>query len=99
MKSISYRLADAENLELRAEILVFSKLINTENLQAVAEIIDSGKRQNNESCALTLYFAEAEESVWEIAKRYRTDRDALLKENGISEDILTDKMLLLIPEA
>ncbi len=98
VKSISYRLTDAENLELRAEILVFTKLVKTENLQAVSEITDIGKCIRDESCALTLYFAEADESVWDIAKRYKTDRNALVKENDITGEFLPDKMLLLIPE-
>ena len=98
VKSISFRLTDAESLELRAEILVYIKLLKTDNILAVSKIIDSGVSVRDESCALTLYFAESDESVWDIAKRYKTDRNALIKENDITGDRLPEKMLLLIPE-
>lgn len=98
IKSVSYRLADNNNMELRAELLVLSKLTKTENIQAVMSVTDCGEPAGDDNCALTLYFADEGESVWEIAKRYRTDQKALCIENNLTEKELSDKMLLLIPK-
>lgn len=98
VKSISYRLSDNNNMELRAEISILTKLMKTENIQAVAAVTDCGKIQCDDTCALTLYFAESGEKVWDIAKRYRTDKKALCIENSLSDQSLADKMLLLIPK-
>ena len=98
IKSVSFRLTDNNNMELRAEVLVLTKLVKTESVQAVSSIIDCGKIENDDTCALTLYFAESGENVWDIAKRYRTDRKALCLENNLSDRELADKMLLLIPK-
>ena len=98
IKSVSYRIADNNNMELRVELLILTKLIKTENIQAVMSVSDCGEPENADSCALTLYFADEGESVWNIAKRYRTDKMALCIENNLSEKDLTDKMLLLIPK-
>ena len=98
IKSVSYRIADNNNMELRVELLILTKLIKTENIQAVMSVSDCGELENADSCALTLYFADEGESVWNIAKRYRTDKMALCIENNLSEKDLTDKMLLLIPK-
>ncbi len=98
IKSVSYRLADNNNMELRAELLILTKLTKTENIQAVMSVSDCGKPDDKDDCALTLYFAEEGESVWDIAKRYRTDKKALCIENNLGEKDLTDKMLLLIPK-
>ena len=98
IKSVSYRLADNNTMELRAELLILSKLVKTENVQAVASITDCGKIEEDDTCALTLYFAESGENVWDIAKRYRTDKKALCIENNLTDKDLTEKMLLLIPK-
>ena len=98
IKSVSYRLADNNNMELRAELLVLTKLTKTENIQAVMSVTDCGETENKDDCALTLYFADEGESVWDIAKRYRTDKKALCIENNLTQKELTDKMLLLIPK-
>lgn len=98
IKSISYRLTDNNNMELRAEISILTKLVNTESVQAVVGVTDCGKLQGDDTCALTLYFAESGEKVWDIAKRYRTDKAALCIENNLKEQSLAEKMLLLIPK-
>lgn len=97
IKSVSYRLSDGNTLELRAEIYVLTKLKKTENINIVSAVTDEGSVDFSEPSALTLYFAEEGESVWEIAKRYKTDKNALCAENNLSEDSLSEKMLLLIP--
>ena len=99
IKSLSFRLSDGNNLELRAELYVLTKLKKRENIRFVSALRDTGELRNTDNCALTLYYADSEESVWEIAKRYKTDKNRLLRENKLSEDILEDKMLLLIPKA
>ncbi|MDO4419541.1 MAG: hypothetical protein Q4B92_04170 [Ruminococcus sp.] len=67
-------------------------------MQAVVGVTDCGKLQGDDTCALTLYFAESGEKVWDIAKRYRTDKAALCIENNLKEQSLAEKMLLLIPK-
>ncbi len=98
IKSLSFRLSDNNTMELRTEIIVLTKLTKTENIQAVTNIVDCGELTYDDSCALTLYFADDGENVWDIAKRYRTDISALCVENGLSDKELKEKMLLLIPK-
>ena len=98
VKSVSYRLGDGNTMELRAEVYILTKLVRVENVRTVSSVIDAGELKDKDDCALTLYFAESDESVWDIAKRYRTDKNALCRENGLSDKKLRDKMLLLIPK-
>ena len=99
IKSISYRLTDSINMELRAEVTILTKLVKTESVQAVSSVVDCGNFDLSDDCALTLYFADAGEKVWDISKRYRTDKNALCVENSLSSESLAEKMLLLIPKA
>lgn len=98
VKSVSYRLSDNNTMELRAEIYILTKLVKVDNVQAVSSVIDTGELKDSDDCALTLYFAEDDESVWDIAKRYRTDKNALCRENNLNEKKIREKMLLLIPK-
>ena len=97
LKSVSFRLSDNNELELRAEIKSTLKLEKTADIRCVSQVVDCGELSKAEDEALVLYFAQKGESVWDIAKRYRTDKGVLCKENCIDEGELDTNRLLLIP--
>jgi hypothetical protein len=47
--------------------------------------------------ALKLYYAEENEDVWSIAKRYNTGAEAIITENDMESDRITTPTMLLIP--
>ena len=46
---------------------------------------------------MTIYYADAGENIWSIAKRYNTSLSAVMEENGLEEEILPEKQIVLIP--
>ena len=50
-----------------------------------------------ENCALTLYFADKGEKLWDIAKSHNTKLDLLLSENSAENQVLDAPKMLLIP--
>lgn len=98
IKSVSFRLGENNTLELRAEAYILTKLVKTESIHAVSKVTDCGQWDKGDTCSLTLYYAQQGEAVWDIAKRYRTDKKALCAENSINGSDLKDRMLLLIPK-
>ena len=60
-------------------------------------IIDKSKCKKIKTASLTIYFAEANESIWNIAEKYNTTVDAIIRENNISDGIIDKKCKLLIP--
>ena len=59
---------------------------------------DTGSRlPQSGDFALRLYYAQAEESLWEIAKRYHTAADAIMEENDCRDGVLASPQMLLIP--
>ena len=54
------------------------------------------KKRENQS-AMTIYYADAGENIWSIAKRYNTSLSAVMEENGLEEEILPEKQIVLIP--
>lgn len=95
--SVSYRIKDEHTLELRVELTINAFVLNSENSLFVEDVIayEDKKVEKNHS-ALTLYFAEKGESLWDIAKRYYTDELFIREDNDIEEDILPEKEMLII---
>ena len=50
-----------------------------------------------EQAAVTLYFADEGEQIWDIAKRYHTSVGAILEENDLDAEIMTQGGMILIP--
>lgn len=96
--SISYRLGDNNNLELRIEVRYCLTLTNVEKHNAIVKACaDEDKKIQKDNCALTLYFAEKGESLWDIAKEYNTKQQSIFEENSLEKDILDSSKMLLIP--
>ena len=47
---------------------------------------------------MILYYAEAGEQIWDIAKRYGTDCAKITAENELSGSALTERAMLIIPK-
>ncbi len=50
-----------------------------------------------ENCQVKICFADAGESVWEIAKQRHASPEALKAENNLTDDVLKQRTMLLIP--
>lgn len=97
--SVSYRLGDNNDIELRIDLRLSANLSTPCTIRQVNEVmpVDADITQNR--CPLTLYYAHSGESVWDIAKRYNACVDTLCDENGISDEALPDTRMLLILRA
>lgn len=96
--SISYRLADDSTVELRCEIKIGVSAISKENIRAVTDVdVFEDKPVKPEECALTLYFAQAGESLWNIAKSHNTALNKLIEENSATAQNEDIPRMLLIP--
>lgn len=96
--SISYRLADDSTVELRCEIKVCATAQKKASMKAVKNVeIYEDSPLVADDCALTLYFADKGESLWNIAKSHKTRLDMLLAENSAESETLDSPQMLLIP--
>ena len=67
------------------------------NIVCEMEIDENSPKKQKAENALTIYYADKNESVWNIAKRYNTSITAVLEQNGLAGDTLDDRSMLLIP--
>ena len=61
------------------------------------EIDESKKLIRDGDYALKLYYGVEQEAIWDIAKRYSTSVQAIMEENDLTEERLTEPGMLLIP--
>ena len=99
VKSCTYTLSGSDSVSVRAELLLSGQIMQQQTQMLLTDVqIDPAVRlPAAENYALRLYFAQPEESLWEIAKRYHTSESAIREENEIPADRLTEPQMLLIP--
>ena len=96
--SCGYNLAGEEKMEIRCEIHLRGCIYRAFTQPSICEIsLDESAPRQREKNRLFLYYADPDESVWEIAKRYNTSVGAIWEENDIQSDILPSRRMLLIP--
>lgn len=95
---IGFLLNGEATLEVRAELDISACIFAVQSQQITADItLDTENQKRQTQAALTIYFAQAGESVWDIACRYNTTAEAVLTQNALSGDSLTENRKLLIP--
>lgn len=95
----SYTLSGESSIEITCEILIEGAVYEKASRNVITDIKISteNKKECNSECALKLYYADKDEDIWEIAKRNSTSVQAIMEENDMSADRLTEKGMLLIP--
>lgn len=95
---VNFLLGAEDKIDARVEADISAAVFEVETLKVLTEIkVDETKPKSVKTASLTIYFAEAGESVWSIAKRYNTTVRAVMQENRLSDDILQENCKLLIP--
>jgi len=95
----SYSITSDNRVELRVVVKFNGCLYQMRSVEVIKEITineEAPKTRDNEY-ALKLYYAEENEEVWNIAKRYNTGADAIIAENDMESDKVTTPCMLLIP--
>ncbi len=85
-------------LDFKTEIEISGIVLSSSIHKYISSIDMSDKPKNvKEKCALTVYYCESGESLWNIARRYNTTVEAISVENDLSENIVDTARMLLIP--
>ncbi|MEG0614188.1 MAG: hypothetical protein RR540_00415 [Oscillospiraceae bacterium] len=97
--SASYNLVSVNTVDVKCEIRLCGTINETVNQRGVSEIIidEKNTKQRDGDYALKLYFADAGEDVWEIAKKYSTSAAAIMEENELEEEKISQQKMILIP--
>lgn len=94
--SYDYLLQSANALELRINMEYNACLYSACQISYLTDI-ELKEAQEAESPVLTVYFASDNETVWDIAKKFRTDSSLIMKENELTSEEIKSRRILLIP--
>jgi hypothetical protein len=96
--AVSYRIV-GNGIEVKTELRVRAEVVQRVNFKAVATVTADETKpiQRDTTACLCLYFADAGESLWNIAREYRTSMASVRAENGITGDFVENRGMLLIP--
>lgn len=85
-------------LELKTEICASGIVLSTFNQKYISTIdISENSVKTDKACALTIYFCDDGEDVWNIARRYNTTVDAIMNENDLTDRVISNSRMMLIP--
>ncbi len=93
----SYTLSGASEITLKTEIHIDGSVMHCTETETLSAISVQEEEKFHDNYALKLYFGKAQESVWEIAKRCHTSVEAILEENDLTQEQLSENQMLLIP--
>lgn len=95
----SYVINGDGQLDVRIEINVRGFIFcEKENLVTTELIVNKDKIKNTDTASLTIYFADKGEALWNIAEKYNTTVDKILRENKMTDTFVKEKCKLLIPK-
>ncbi len=95
---IGYTIDLDTGLELKFDIKINILPMQLREMTIIEELSkdESSPKTCSDRPAMTLYFAKKGESIWDIAMRYNTRADDIMKQNELTADILPSSKMLII---
>ncbi|MEG0692276.1 MAG: DUF3794 domain-containing protein [Oscillospiraceae bacterium] len=97
--SVSYSMISSDEIEVRVELKICANLYKCcyYNVLNSVSVDETSKKENASNAVLRLYYAQAGEKVWDIAKKFNTSADLIHLENDLDNEVVNSKSMLLIP--
>lgn len=99
VSDVSFNINGDRTVEVRVSIALSGCVYRLRDVTVVENVlINSDKpKEKNTEYALKMYYAEENEEIFAVAKRYNTKPEAIMEENELEEEVLSAPCLLLIP--
>lgn len=96
-QNISFTLNAASEIELRSKLEFYTRVIKRKTVNPVTacEILEG--EAEPEGRGLVIYFAQKGDSLWDVSKHYRVDRQAVMKLNQMDGEQILAGQKILIP--
>lgn len=89
---------NSDGIDLRLQLSVSGTLYQTVQARLLTDMqVDENQPLSRSDAALRICYAEPQENLWEIAKRCRTSLSAIMEENGLQSERVSQRQMLLIP--
>lgn len=96
---INYKIKNDNILEVETEINFSGVIYINDNFESIVDLkIDEELPiEKDDDAVLKIYYAEKDETLWDIARKYSIPVEKIKLENEIEEDTLKTNTMLLIP--
>ncbi len=85
-ESCSYTMVSPAEVEMRVVIGVTARVFRKLLLPSVSDLQDAAKSGVRKTSGITVYFCQPGDTLWSIAKRYRTTMDKIKRINNLDDD-------------
>lgn len=95
----TFTIASSDKIEIKAELFVSGYVKELDSRKLITSInVSEDNLKTRENCyAVKLYYAEQNEDIWEIAKKFSTSVSSIAQENDLSDSTKLQRGMLLIP--
>ena len=95
--SYDFVIKGTDKILLRVSYIYSAYLYKQEYVDYITDIEASEQNSGANLPQLTLYFADKNEDVWDIAKKFSTDMSLIMSENNLTSQIIQNKTVLIVP--
>lgn len=98
VRNSNWMMGADNRLDVKVELEISATVYSLDTDRIITGMApDLQKEKSDTGAALTIYFTDPGEAVWDIARRYNTTVDAVQQENGLTAPTVENKRMLLIP--
>lgn len=95
--SYDFVIKGTDKISLRVSYIYSAYLYKQEYVDYITDIEVCDENCSTNLPQLTLYFADKNEDVWDIAKKFSTDMNLIISENNLTSQIIQNKTVLIVP--
>lgn len=95
VRNSAYVENDSKSLEVRVDWCYSGLIFCGGKSTVLTDIQSEGEAQTGSRSEIIVYFAEKDEDVWNIAKKYRVSPDKLCSANGVDGNIKENRTLMI----
>ncbi|MBQ7075832.1 MAG: DUF3794 domain-containing protein [Clostridia bacterium] len=94
--SVSYNISGPSQIEFRIVATIDTKIISKYDINYISDItVEEQPPCDNNNCLIKIYFVGKGDTLWNIAKRYRTTADKIITDNNLSGEIVPGMKLII----
>lgn len=89
VEHVSYNLGSGSSIDMRVVLGLSVRSYKTESISPITDITVIQPENEIRRPCITIYFVQSGDTLWKIAKRYKTTVDALMECNDLTSDHLS----------
>lgn len=97
--ALNFTILTPNTIELRIDIRINASVYGCEKMKLVTglQVDEKCMLEKKSKGAMTIYFTNTQEDIWDIARNYNSSVAEIMSINGLEEDILPEGKMILIP--